>query len=162
MDIALKDKTLLIEKEAFEIRKILNSLDIRFINGAFHIIDKRDIDDLKFQSEKEQKSSWKKSNFKNGIVINSKEKINLDSIKVITNSLDKKQKKIFIKEIKKYNANDAFYRSFPLKVSKPIYSSDEKLAIIGFSRGNSGGEIVLYKLVDEKWIAKSTLEKWAY
>lgn len=59
MDIALKDKTLLIEKEAFEIRKILNSLDIRFINGAFHIIDKRYLDDLKFQSEKEQKSSWK-------------------------------------------------------------------------------------------------------
>ena len=55
-----------------------------------------------------------------------------------------------------------FYRNFPLQVSKPIYSSDGKYAVIGFCRGNNGGEIVLYKIVGDSWKSESCLEKWAY
>ncbi|MNR50382.1 hypothetical protein D3C85_1698890 [compost metagenome] len=95
-------------------------------------------------------------------MINSTEKINLDSVKIIVNALDKSQRKLLIKQIKKYNANEIFYRNFPLEVSKPIYSSDGKFAVIGFSRGNNGGEIVLYKLVGEKWEVESGLTRWAY
>lgn len=162
MEIALKDKPLIIESEAFEIKQKLKLMDFRDVNEQCNKIDKTLLEDLKLQSEKEQKSVWEKSDFKNRLVINPNEKINLDSVKTIVNALDKSQRKLLIKEIKKYNANEMFYRNFPLEVSKPIYSSDEKFAVIGFSRGNNGGEIVLYKLVGEKWEVECGLIRWAY
>ena len=162
MEIALKDKPVIVISEAFEIKEKLRSLDIRFLNEEFKKIDNLLLEDLKLQSEKEQKSTWKKSDFKDKIVINSSQKISLDSVNIIANSWDKDKKKLLLKEIRKYNANEMFYRNFPVEVSKPIYSSDGKFAIIGFSRGNNGGEIVLYKLVDEKWKMESSLERWAY
>lgn len=162
LNIALKNEPSIIKSEAFEIKKILKSMDIRFINEKSKAINNLLLEDLKLQSEKEQKSIWKKADFKEKLVINAYEKINLDSVKVITNLLEKKQRKLLISEIKKYNANEMFYRNFPLEVSKPIYSTDGKFAVIGFNRGNNGGEIVLYKLVDEKWKIESSLERWAY
>ena len=162
MEIALKDKPVIIESETFEIKERLRSIDIRLVNEEFHVIDRSLLEDLKLQSEKEQKSIWKKSDFKERLVVNPNEKINLDTVKAVTNSLDKTERKLLIKEIKKYNAGEMFYRNFPLEVSKPIYSSDGKFAVIGFSRGNNGGEIVLYKLVGEKWQVESDLIRWAY
>jgi hypothetical protein len=49
-----------------------------------------------------------------------------------------------------------------LSVSKPIYSSNGKYAIIGFSRGNNGGQITLYEKINENWKIKKQLSKWAY
>ncbi|RZJ66277.1 MAG: hypothetical protein EOO50_10115 [Flavobacterium sp.] len=162
MDIALKNKPLLIEESAFEIKEIMSSLNVTFVNEEFHIIDKPLLDDLKLQSEKEQKSSWKKSDFKNRILIRQNEKISLDSIKEVANSLNKEQKKLLTEQIKSYNANEVLYRGFPIKISKPVYSSDRRFAVVGFSKGNNGGEIVLYKLVGEKWREENVLKRWAY
>ena len=160
METALKDKPVIIESKAFEIKQKLKS--VRVYDDDEYKIEKTLLEDLKLQSENEQKSIWKKSDFKDRLVINPNEKINLDSIKAIVNSLNKSQRKLLISEVKKYNANEMFYRNFPLEVSKPIYSSDGKFAVIGFSRGNNGGEIVLYKLVGEKWEVESGLTRWAY
>ena len=102
MEVALTDKPMIVESTAFEIRERLKSIDSRFVNEEFHVIDKALLEDLKLQSEKEQKSTWKKSDFKNRLVINSNEKINPDSIKVIAKSLDKNQRRLLINEIKKY------------------------------------------------------------
>lgn len=160
MEIALKGKAVIIELKTFEIKQKLKS--INFYDDDEYKIEKTLLEDLKLQSENEQKSNWKKSDFKDRIVLNPNEKINLDSVKTMANSMDKSQRKLFINEVKKYNANEMFYRNFPLQVSKPIYSSDGKFAVIGFSRGNNGGEIVLYKLVGEKWQVESGLIRWAY
>lgn len=162
MEIALKDKLLIIKSEAFEIKQKLKLLDFREVNEQCNKIDKTLLEDLKLQSEKEQKSIWEKSDLKNRLIINPNEKINLDSVKTVINALDKSQKKHLLKEIKKYNANEMVYRDFPLEVSKPIYSSDRKFAVIAFSRGNNGGEMVLYKLVGEKWEVECGLTRWAY
>lgn len=162
MEIALKDKPLIIKSEAFEIKQKLKLLDFREVNEQCNKIDKTLLEDLKLQSEKEQKSIWEKSDLKNRLIINQNEKINLDSVKTVINALDKSQKKHLLKEIKKYNANEMVYRDFPLEVSKPVYSSDRKFAVIAFSRGNNGGEMVLYKLVGEKWEVECGLTRWAY
>jgi hypothetical protein len=162
MEIALKDKPLIIESEAFEIKQKMKLIDFREVNEQRGKIDKTLLEDLKLQSEKEQKSVWKKSDFKDRLVINPNEKINLDSVKTVVNALDKSQRKLLTNQIKKYNTNEFFYRNFPLEVSKPIYSSDGKFAVIGFSSGNNGGEIILYKLVGEKWEVESGLSRWAY
>lgn len=162
MEIALKDKPLIIESEAFEIKQKMKLIDFREVNEQRGKIDKTLLEDLKLQSEKEQKSVWKKSDFKARLLINPNEKINLDSVKTVVNALDKSKRKLLTNQIKKYNTNEFFYRNFPLEVSKPIYSSDGKFAVIGFSRGNNGGEIILYKLVGEKWEVESGLTRWAY
>jgi hypothetical protein len=162
MDIALKDKPLIIESKVLEIEARLKSLDFRFVNEEYHKIDKELLEDLKNQSGSEQKLIWRKNEFKERLVINSGEKINLDSVKIIINSLNEKERRVLINEFKKYNAKEIFSRNFPLSISNPIYSSDGNFVVMGFSRGNNGGEMILYKRIEDKWKFEAILTSWVY
>ncbi len=149
METALKNKPIIIESKAFEIKPDIMLLSKFDLVGQK--IEEELLDDFKLQSEKEQKTFWKKSDFKNRIVIAENEKVNLDSIAFILKDLSIEERKTEIRGYGKYNNRELFLRSFPLGVSKPIYSSNGNFAIIGFSKGNIGLEIEIYQLLNEKW-----------
>ncbi len=159
MEYALEDK-IIIAREGFLIRSKLNDISNDYMS--------KEVNDsilTYFKShyaEKEKGFSWSETELENKIILNPDQKIDLKLVSSLLKTDDEKSKKEILKEYKKYNRGDTFYRNFPFGVSRPIYNKEKTLAIIGFSRGNNGGEIILYKIVDGKWKILGYLMRWAY
>ncbi|WP_447637750.1 hypothetical protein [Flavobacterium microcysteis] len=155
----LKEDEIIINSDAFEIKSKLKRIDVRSLEVP---LDKAILDDLKTQAEKEKPTIWRPSEFDNRIVVSKKRSIDIETAKSILQFQDKEKRKSLIRDFKKYNSGEMFYRSFPLSISKPIYSTDGKYAVIGFSRGNNGGRILLYERIENSWRLVNTLDRWAY
>ncbi len=159
MQPILKDDQIIINSKAFEIKSTFNRIDPLDLEEP---LDKEIYEDLKLQLKKEGESTWKQSDFENRILVFINQSIDIAAVKIILKNLNKEESKKIIREYRRYNSDPEFYRNFPLSISKPVYSTDGQYVVIGYSRGNNGGEIVLYRRVDNSWKYANLLARWAY
>ncbi len=171
LEAALKDKSNIIinkptriqlKNYAFNSRDFYGHLDL--IGSSF---PKKDTAKLKkfitfTKYAKPNLSPWKKEEIPNKIIIALEEyikpKIGLETIRWKT----KEEKKAILKEIRKYNNRGTEWRSFPLAMSRPVFNDDTTLALVGFIRGNNGGNVSLYRKENEGWLWVCELKRWAY
>ncbi|MEN0082579.1 hypothetical protein [Flavobacterium lindanitolerans] len=155
----LQENEIVIDCDAFEIKSKLKEIDVQSLEFP---IDQAILDDLKIQAEKEKPTIWRPSEFPNRIIVSKKRPIDIETAKSILQFHDKEKRRSLIRDFKKYNSGEMFYRSFPLSISKPIYSADGNYAVIGYSRGNNGGRILLYMRIENSWKVINNLKHWAY
>ena len=136
----------------FKAREFLNWLDLN--KAEFN---KKDTIDVKMLIEKAKLSepifeNWTEKELPNKILIGNNDFISVKKGLEIIPWETKEDKKSVKKEIRKYNNRGTEWRSFPLSMSRPIYSDDGKFALIGFIRGNNGGNASLYQKYDgQNW-----------
>ena len=169
-EIVLKENFIVI-KEKLLIKNHLDHIDYEDVleyynqDNELKDLDKNIFKEFKSKLKNEKSGFWNDFDFENSAYLTSfKEKLNLDSIKILSKKLNysvEKQKQL-IREIKTYNANINQFRYFPLMISEPIYSEDKKHLIIGISHGNNGGEIRLYQKQKNSWVFVLNISRWAY
>ncbi|WP_291083322.1 hypothetical protein [Flavobacterium sp. BFFFF1] len=155
IDVALRNKSVLILNEAY----IIPNSQINYLE--LDSIDKSIIEEFKLQANEQKASNWNESDFKDRILIKNKERINVDKVLTLSPNLTDRQKKDLRKAIKIYNSTDDEWRTFPLQISKPLYSKQRDYAVIGFIDGNSGGTINLFHLENGEWKSIGGT-RWAY
>ena len=169
-EIVLKENFIVV-KEKLLIKNHLDHIDYEDVleyynqDNELKDLDKNIFKEFKSKLKNEKSGFWNDFDFENSAYLTSfKEKLNLDSIKILSKKLNysvEKQKQL-IREIKTYNANINQFRYFPLMISEPIYSEDKKHLIIGISHGNNGGEIRLYQKQRNSWVFVLNISRWAY
>jgi len=160
MQIAMKDKPVIVIDDAFLISEDM----IHYINtSALEFkLDQAIISDFKLELRKQHISVWNQSDFIDRIVVKENEKIDKNRLNNFFKNLNSTQKLNLEIAVKNYNMDVQEWRKFPLKISKPIYSSSKDFAMIGFIFGNDGGQISVYNFQNEKWNFVGNLTKWAY
>lgn len=147
----------------FKTREFLNWLDLN--KAEF---DKKDTTEIKTLINKAKSSKpiykgWTEKELPNKILIGHNEFISIKNGLEIIPWETKEDKKRIKKEIRKYNNRGTEWRSFPLSMSRPVYSDNREYALIGFIRGNSGGNVSLYKKNDlQNWKYIEDIYGWAY
>ncbi|WP_431161981.1 hypothetical protein [Flagellimonas beolgyonensis] len=130
--------------------------------------NKKDTTEIKALINKAKSSApiyknWTEKELPNKIIIGNNAFISIKNGLEIIPWETKEDKKRIKKEIRKYNNRGTEWRSFPLSMSRPIYSDSGEYALIGFIRGNNGGNVSLYKKNDSKnWKYIEDIYSWAY
>lgn len=167
LDVALRDKSPIVinepyiiklEEDPFYIKRYLDYLN----HSSVVVKDTSLIRSLVKLSKVQDTTKWRAEEFLKRIVINNDDFINTKKTTRQLASLNKYKLKEFKKEIRKYNNRSNDWRSFPIRVSRPIYSDDCKFVIVGVIRGNEGSEISLFKSSRSSWIHLGYLERKAY
>ncbi|MEC7262922.1 MAG: hypothetical protein VXW38_04215 [Bacteroidota bacterium] len=169
---ALSGKSNIVVKTPIEIyhlkdynlktRGFLNWLELKQVE-----FNKTDTTEIKILIEKAKTNdpifnSWTTKELPRKILIDDNDFISfkkgLDIVPWKTNVSKKRIKK----EIRKYNNRGNDRRSFPLFMSRPVYSNSGNYALIGFVKGNSGGNVSLYKKDDtQNWEFVEDIYGWS-
>ena len=166
MDIALSDKTKLINEDVYQIRlkndkwnisNYLNALNEQgIINDSIVLVN------LINKSLKTKPEKWKKENLKKAYLVKKSQKILQKKVLAEIEILDKREIKTIKRQIRQYNNRPNEWRGWPMSISKPIFSDNNQFCIIGFQFGNNGGYTELYKKVDSKWKQIGIFNRIAY
>ena len=152
-----------LENYVFKTREFLNWLDLT--NVEFDIKDTIEIKALidKAKSNEPILENWTETDLPNKILIGNKDYIRFeDGLNIIPWETQEDRKRIK-KEIRRYNNRSSELRSFPLSISRPIYSDNGEFALIGLISGNNGGKVSLYKKIDlQNWKYIADMYGWAY
>ncbi|RKN01786.1 hypothetical protein D7036_17375 [Aquimarina sp. BL5] len=106
--------------------------------------------------------NWNKDELKNVYLISNNQNLSFRKVQRELELSEKEQIKKLKKQIRQFNNNKSKWRSFPISISRPIYTNDKKYALIAYNLGNNGGKIVIYKLDGENWIFAGEPKRWAY
>ncbi|TMM55971.1 hypothetical protein FEE95_15115 [Maribacter algarum] len=171
LQAATKNRSNLVAKEPVKIYLDNYKFKAREFYGYLGFLEtdfsKNDTTELKELITKAMDSEpdltkWTEKEIPNKILVEPdkfvKPKIGLEKIKWTT----KEEKKAIIKEIRKYNRMKVMWPSFPLYLSRPVYSKSGNYALIGLVNGGSTGAVILYKKKDEKWTEVADLKSWVY
>ncbi|WP_025665522.1 hypothetical protein [Aquimarina megaterium] len=74
----------------------------------------------------------------------------------------KEQERELKRKIRQYNNNPNKWRDWPLSISRPVFSDDNKYGMINFKFGNNGGYSSLYQNLNEKWELIGIFNRFAY
>uniref|UniRef100_UPI00404BA3CC hypothetical protein n=1 Tax=Flavobacterium sp. TaxID=239 RepID=UPI00404BA3CC len=156
LKLVVKDNCFLIYEEAYALEEA-NSF-LYDIND--NKMNKYLFENFSSQIEETKKSEWYKSDFVDKLIISENKKIKKRDFSLFSKKLTVNEKKILKYQIKHLNSKKEGLRSFPLKVSKPLFSKDNKFAILGILYGNESGEYYLFEKVNDKWEIHKKLSWW--
>ena len=173
MESGLEDKSKLVNKEPFKFNVDNEKWDFR--NRLMSLNEQKSIqnnsniltDSLKivelFKNAKIQDiRNWKKEELSKAYLISELQNLSFRTVQSELNLTKKEQIKELRKQIRQFKNNPDKWRSFPISVSRPIYSNNKEYALIAYELGNNGGKIVIYKLDGENWIFAGEPVRWAY
>lgn len=156
IELVIKDKSLLIYEEAYNLKEA----DPFLYSDNDKEMNKYLFENFSSQIEELKNSKWKKSDFVDKLVVSENKKIRKREFSIIFKNLSVKKRKILKRQIKYLNSKKKGLRSFPLKVSKPMYSKDNKFAILGILYGNKSGEYFLFEKINNEWKINKKLNWW--
>ncbi len=165
-DVALSDKTKLISENVYQFHLKNSKWDI---GNYLYTLDEQKLkmDSLTFaqlinKTLEIKAEKWTKEEFKNAYLIKKGEVLSVKKVLSELGIKDKKEKKTIKTQIRQYNKRPNEWRSWPMSISKPIFSNDNQFCIIGFKFGNNGGHTELYKKSDSKWNRVGVFNRFAY
>lgn len=153
-----------VENDKWNFRNRLISLNEQksIQNNPNILTDSLKIVELFQNAEVQDSMNWQKDELPKVYLISESKNLNFRNIRNELNLVEKKEIKELKKQIRQFNNNRSKWRSFPISISRPIYSNDKKYALIAYNFGNNGGSIMIYKLDGKKWIFAGEPERWAY
>lgn len=173
METALVEKSKLVYEKPFNFNIKNNKWKLKYrmellreqkldSNNSNILCDSLIIKELCEKAVNQKPKNWSKEEFKNIYLVKKTEYLNFKDIKEALNLTEKSEIKKMRKQIRQYNNYNNKWRSFPLAVSRPVYSDNKKYALIAFKYGNNGGQIIVYQKIKENWIFGGVIEGWAY
>lgn len=167
LDVALTDKSTIIISKPVKINLREHSF---YIHGYMEYLNHRDtvladtsiIRDFIRLSRSQDTTDWKTKDFNKRLVISENQIINVKKALNELETLTDVEAKAFKKEFRQYNNRTSGWRSYPIRLSKPLFLEDKKLALISVVRGNEGSEISLFELNNGKWVHLGYLERKAF
>ena len=161
LEIVTQNENFIVSAEKIKIGNYVNRVYFDDISG---IIDENTFKEFKdeiISNEFKFEKKWSISDFKSKVyLLSENQKIDIDSIKYIIKKRNLNTS--FLKQVKKFNRGDVFYKNFPLSLSDIIYNKLNNKALIVLIRGNNGGEIKYFELINRKWTFISNINNWAY
>ena len=109
---------------------------------------------------------WQDGEFKNSLVVSSREqeiskKYLVEKLKLV----GKKQLRYYTRQINRYNEAEAADRNI-FYFSKPVYNNSGDYAIVQWDNGHGtlsgGGGINLYQLEGNEWLKAGVISSWEY
>ncbi|MEL7120584.1 MAG: hypothetical protein AAFO07_14120 [Bacteroidota bacterium] len=65
--------------------------------------------------------------------------------------------------VEQYNRKSQYgLKLFPIEISRPLFSKDQKIAIVVLSMGNDTGRMSIYKYQDSAWKFVVNFMEWIY
>ncbi|MGM5470455.1 hypothetical protein ACS386_09265 [Flavobacteriaceae bacterium LMO-SS05] len=166
-DVALTDKSKLIVDDIYQFHLKNSKWDIE--NYIYTLdLKKMQIDSLTFVNlinkaiEQKKTEKWTNEDLKNIYLIKKGELIPTKQVLSELDIKDKKETKTIKKQISQFNNRPNEWRSWPISISKPVFSNDNQYCIIGFSFGNNGGHTELYKKSESEWKRIGVFDRFAY
>jgi hypothetical protein len=167
LDVALTDKSAIIISKPVKINLREHSF---YIDGYMEYLNNRDtvlsdtsiIRNFIRLSRSQDSTDWRTKDFDKRLVISENQIINVKKALIALGTLTEVEAKAFKKEFRQYNNPTSGWRSYPTRLSKPLFSEDGKLALISIVRGNEGSEISLFELNNSQWVHLGYLERKAF
>lgn len=171
--IALQDKSKIIYQEPFKFRMKTGKWDLTYrmdyllehkknTNNPNILTDSLIVKELCEKAKTQNLKKWSAEEFSDVFLISNTEYLNFREIRDSLKLSEKKEIKKLRKQINQFNNDKNKWRSFPLSLSRPIFTDDKAYALIAFNYGNNGGQIIIYKKVKNKWFNAGIIEGWAY
>lgn len=153
-----------IKNGKYDIVNRLQNLKEQYVNYENEdvIIDSVIVKQLCLKAEKLDTTNWKIDELRNAYLIDDSEILNFKHISTTNNIKEKIALKELKKQVNQVNNQPSKWRSFPITISRPLYSDDGNYALIIFKYGNNGGAINMYRLNVGQWIFAGYLDKWSY
>lgn len=173
MEVTIQDKSKIIYEEPFKFKMKTGKWNLKYkmeyllehkknINNLNIITDSLIIKELCEKAKTQNFNKWSPKEFNNAYLISNTDYLNYRKIRDSLKLSEKKEIKKLRKQINQFNNNKNEWRSFPLSLSRPIYTDDKAYALIAFNYGNNGGQIIIYKKIKNNWINAGIIEGWAY
>ncbi len=167
LDLALVDKTKIVNKEGY---KPNLKTDKWNINNYLHELNesKRILNDSTILIELISKSTtqnlteWKVDELNEVYQIKKNQKISINAALESIKPKSKEQQRELKRKIKQYNNNPNKWRGWPLSISRPVFSDDNKYSIISFKFGNNGGYSSLYHYLNKEWKLIGIFDRFAF
>lgn len=164
MNVAVSNKTKLINEAVGKFNLDNDKWDIEnYLYTMNHgIIDSLTFVELINKAVINKKEKWKKADITNIYLVKKGEVLSVKKVLSELNGLEKQEIKTLKKQIRQYKNNPKKWRSWPVSVSKPVFSNDKQYCILGFVFGNSGGFTELYKKEDSQWKRIAIFNRYAF
>ena len=167
LEIAIGNDVQIIQKEPYAIEQYLAEEYLMFYHKkALKQIEGKGIDlntvrEL-FLREIEIKNSWNESDFPQALLLEKNEKIELSELDKILEKYGEDERASIIDDVNSYNNDLQNWRKLPIAISRPIYSKEKNLAIIGYNYGNEIGKISLFHKEQNDWKFVVEISNWIY
>ncbi|MCB4800289.1 hypothetical protein [Neotamlana laminarinivorans] len=164
MNTALSDKTKLINENVghFNLDNDKWSIDNYLYTMNRNTIDSLTLVKLINKAIIKKSEKWEKGDLENTYLVKKDEILSIKKVLSELNNLDKQEIKTVKKQIRQFNNRSREWRSWPMSISKPIFSDDRLFCIVGFVFGNNGGHTELYKKTESKWERIAVFNRFAY
>ncbi|MDW7694366.1 hypothetical protein R9C00_06420 [Flammeovirgaceae bacterium SG7u.111] len=167
LEIALEDKSSIVESTPFYRELNIDTFNTFYVPRHMKSLNFKDttllINLIKKSNLKLDTSKWNQTEFTKKIVVKEEgEFIKVKKALSLFPNLNEEEQKALKKEIRKYNNRTSSWRSFPIAVSRPVFSENGNFSLITIRNGNNGGEIILYEKRNGNWFLVGYVKRWAY
>ncbi|CAL2059241.1 hypothetical protein [Tenacibaculum sp. 190524A05c] len=161
---AILNKTKLINENVghFNLENDKWSIDNYLYTMNENIIDSLTFVKLINKAILEKSEKWRKGEIENTYLVEKDEILTIKKVLSELNHLNKKEIKTIRKQIRQFKNRPREWRTWPISITKPIFSDDHQFCIIGFVFGNTGRHTELYKKTNLKWEQIGTFNMWAH
>lgn len=153
-----------ITNSKYDIDSRLNSLREQRLHSKNDdiLIDSIIVKKLCLKAENLDSTLWKPNELLNSYLTTHSKLLNFKEITTYLKIDDKGKLKELRKKINQYKYEPHKWRSYPISLSRPVYTDDRNYALVIFKYDNNGGEINIYRLINNKWIFAGRIENWSY
>ncbi|SHJ27772.1 hypothetical protein [Aquimarina spongiae] len=167
LDLALVDKTKIINKDGYKPNLKTDKWNIynylyelneskRILNDSITLIE------LISKSTTQNLTEWKVDELNEVYLIKKNQKISINAALESIKPKSKEQERELKRKIRQYNNNPNKWRGWPISISRPVYSNDNKYSVISFKFGNNGGYSCLYQNLNQEWKLIGVFNRFAY
>ncbi len=166
LTVALKKESVIIERIPFKYNLENHKFSLKQYSDNLIeqkvIIDNLIISEFIELSKNQDGKYWTDDELKDRILVDYNKEINFNKAFEKLNPKTKNEIKMLKKEIKEYNSFKNEWKTYPISISRPIYSKDNKYAILAIEQGNNGGNVSLFQKENELWSFVGYITRWAY
>ncbi|WP_025742961.1 hypothetical protein [Aquimarina pacifica] len=167
LDLALVHKTKIIDKEGY---KPNLKTDKWNINNYLYELNESELTlndsiiliELISKTNTQNLTEWKVDELNEVYLTKKNQKISINAALESIKPKSKEQQRELKRKMRQYNNNPSKWRGWPLSISRPVFSDDNKYSIISFKLGNSGGYSSLYQKLNEEWKLIGVFNRFAY
>ncbi|WP_075344538.1 hypothetical protein [Tenacibaculum agarivorans] len=167
LDLALVDKTKIVNKESYKPNLKTDKWNINNylydLNENTQIFnDSTILIELISKSTTQNLTEWKVDELNEVYLTKKNQKISINAALKSIKPKSKKQQRELKRKIRQYNNNPNKWRNWPLSISRPVFSDDNKYSIISYKFGNNGGYSNLYQNLNKEWKLIGVFNRFAY
>ncbi|WP_378172649.1 hypothetical protein [Aquimarina sp. SS2-1] len=167
LDLALVDKTKIVDIEGYKPNLKTDKWNINNylyeLNESKLILnDSTILIELISKTTTQNLTEWKMDELNEVYLTKKNQKIIINVALESIKPKSKEQQRELKRKMRQYNNNPNKWRGWPLSISRPVFSGDNKYGMISFKFGNNGGYSCLYQNLNDEWKLIGIFNRFAY